>query len=377
MILNTDLKIAVISDIHLFHRRTPTSEIIDNMNRCLVNDQVFGELDILFLAGDVFDDLNHFGDEEIAMAQFWIAKIITLAVKHSVKVRVLEGTPSHDRKQSQSFETIRDILAQRNDCEIDLKYFTTLDIEIMADSGLKVLYVPDEWRNEASITYNETISLLKSKGIDNVDIAIMHGMFDFQCPEVTKTAMKHSTSDYMGIVKGPVFVGHVHQFSSNERVFAQGSFDRLAHGEEHDKGYIQCKLYKDLQFEVEFIVNKDAKVYKTIRCTGSDSEEDLKKIDKAVKSLKEGSYIRIETKPNTAITQSLAVLRTTYPTYNWDLLIKEKLKDKPKLLVDDNVYEAIIINKGTLPQLLAQELKLLNVTDEEAKNIVELTMLEG
>lgn len=375
-ILNTDINIAVVSDIHLFHRKTPTVEIIDNLNKYLTNDSVFTELDILFFAGDVFDDICHFDDTDIANVEFWVARTLQLACKHKVKVRVLEGTPSHDRRQSQVFLTVNEILSKDNPTQwsVDVKYITKLEIENIPDWNLNVLYIPDEWRNDVKTTHSEVLTLLESSGLKTVDIGIVHGMFDYQCPEITKTSMKHSTENYLEIVKGPIWVGHVHKYSNNERIYAQGSFDRLAQGEEDDKGYLRCKLFKDLQYEMSFIINKDAKTYKTIKCVSGDIEKDLKKIDTILSKTKEGSYIRIETRPAMAISQALNTLKTSYPTFKWDILIKDNTSSKPKVLVDDYIYTPIVISQSTLPTLMQEQMTIMGIQSSQIEEVIKLTM---
>lgn len=376
MTLNTDIKIAVVSDIHLFHPRTPTTEIINNLDKYLTNDKVFSEIDILFLAGDVFDEQNEFGDIDIANVEYWVARTLCLAQKHQVKIRVLEGTPSHDRGQSKVFVTVNNIHKQ-NDIEnwnVDIKYVTKLDIEKIPEWDLNILYVPDEWRNDVKTTLSEVFTLLSENNLKSVDIGIVHGMFDYQCPEITKTSKKHSVDEYMKIVDGPIWVGHVHKYSNYKRIFAQGSFDRLAQGEEDDKGYLRCTLFKDLQYEMTFVINENAKTYKTIKCVSGDIEKDLKKIDTVLSKLKDGSFIRIETKPSMAIAQAINTLKTSYPTFKWDLLLKDTTTNKPKVLVNDYVYTPIIISETTLPELMRQECALMNLDNNRIEDIIALTM---
>ena len=66
------LRIASISDIHLGHPKTTTEYIITNLNKYLNNDEFLSNLDILFFAGDVFDNLLNFNDEVITHIKMWI-----------------------------------------------------------------------------------------------------------------------------------------------------------------------------------------------------------------------------------------------------------------------------------------------------------------
>ena len=79
---------------------------------------------------------------------------------------------------------------------------------------------------------------------------------------------------------GLIFIGHVHKSSQYGRIIAQGSFDRLSHGEEDPKGHMRATRKTDGTHDIVFIENKKAKKYITISCLYLPIEDAISKIDK-------------------------------------------------------------------------------------------------
>ena len=77
-----------------------------------------------------------------------------------------------------------------------------------------------------------------TSGLTKVDYAVMHGQFDYQLPKHITGMPRHDSQKYLDIVKHYIFIGHIHTHSVYDRIIAQGSFDRLTHGQEEPKGYV-------------------------------------------------------------------------------------------------------------------------------------------
>lgn len=172
----TDIKYLCVSDIHFGNRRNTTREIVDNLD--IYFDQYrktsqFIDLDIIFIAGDMFDTLLDCASEDIHIVCVWLSRLMRFCETHMISLRILEGTPSHDWKQSQIAETVA---KARLSC-VDLKYIDTLQIEHHEHTGLTILYVPDEWTADTDTTFKQVQTVLKDNNLEQVDIAIMHGMF--------------------------------------------------------------------------------------------------------------------------------------------------------------------------------------------------------
>lgn len=177
--MNKDIKYLVISDIHLGNERNTTKEIIANLDTYFDNynpTSQFADLDILFIAGDLYDKLLDFSSDDIHEITLWLSRVVKFCSRNSIKLRILEGTPSHDWQQSRIIETLDSLLTVKT----DIRYISTIHIEYLKDLGIHILYVPDEATSSAELTFTIVKKLMAELKIEQVDIAIMHGMFDYQ-----------------------------------------------------------------------------------------------------------------------------------------------------------------------------------------------------
>ena len=325
-----DVDYIVLSDVHLGHKRTPTAHIIDNL-KATVGPLFKNKLDIIFIAGDLFDRLLDKSMDDVSDIDKWLFWLFYNCQQHSVKLRILEGTPSHDWKQSRHIKTILDISC----LSVDFQYISALSIEIMEDLGISILYVPDEWNESTEETLTQVKGLLADNHLNTVDIAIMHGQFAYQIPQAPATIPRHSELDYLSIVKHFIHIGHVHSFSVFERIIAQGSLDRLAHGEEEPKGLVWAHITNnDRSFH--FIENKNAMIYKTINLRGSTIEEVLEYLDKKILSLPEGSFIRLNGKEDHIGFSYFREIKTRYLMYT--------ISRKSEEVITNNIVDIGVLN---------------------------------
>lgn len=355
-----ELNIAVVSDIHLGHKRNPTRAIVKNLVEAFPDNAETAALDIIFLAGDVFDGLLTCPSDDAAEADIWIAHLLKLCKKHDILLRVLNGTNSHDFNQSERFITLNNIA----EVQADLFYAKDLCIEYIERFGINVLYVPDEWEGSTEKALEQVKELMRAKGLVQVDFAIMHGQFEFQLPPFIK-AQKHSSEEYLKLVRELIFIGHVHTYSTNERIIAQGSFDRLSHGEEEPKGHVRAKIRPNGDYEIRFIENKSAMTFQSIDCTDLDLEDTLKKIAREVGNRTDNIFVRIIGDSDNPIFGSMNTLVQRYPFITWSKLIKEK-NEEEKILSDDTEvdFQPIVLNRDNLPGLLLERLASNGATNE-------------
>lgn len=353
------LKLAVFSDIHLGNKRNRTETIIENLNKALPDNSQTADLDIIFLAGDIFDCLLELNSELIPLIDLWIDRLLRLCSKHSILLRVLEGTPSHDWKQSERFNTILNI----NKVSIDFKYVKALSIEHIPKFDINVLYVPDEWDTTTQGTQDQVVELLKVNKLSKVDYAIMHGSFGYQLPAAAKNAPRHDEKFYLAIVKYLIFIGHVHVNSKFDRIYAQGSFDRLSHGEEAPKGHYRATVYNENRHEISFVENKGARKYITIDCDKVEMDRLFDYIKPIVDTLPDDSCVRMKASSLHPIFQDMNSLIRMYPTVIWSKLIKDIEEEETVLnntLESEEVtYTPITIDKNNVEGLLLERIKKL------------------
>jgi hypothetical protein len=362
------LFIASVGDIHLGHKRNPAREIIANLDRAFPDNAETGLLDIIFVEGDVFDDLLSLTDEEVADIDFWIVRFLRICAKYDIAVVVLKGTPSHDWEQSQRFVTLNE--AAR--LGADLTYVNTLSILYMERFGINVLCIPDEWETSTDKTLEQVHELMKAKGLTQVDYTVMHGQFPHQLPAVARAPV-HNPEAYLKLTRKLVFVGHVHHFTKYDRIIAAGSFDRLAQGEEEPKGHVRAKVYRDDEMYVQFIENEGAKKFITIDCVGLELEETIARIDERVKDLPDDSYVRVRAEHTATIFTNMEMLVRRYPLLSWSKDPRSEEEEKQEVYgEDESIYVPITLTRDNLPGMLMERITNAGASAEVLKAAEEL-----
>ena len=371
------LHMASVSDVHTGHKRNTTPEILSNLRAAFPDNAETGKLDIIWIAGDFFDSLLSQSDPHLYDIVLWVSSFLRMCKKHDIVVRVLRGTPSHDWEQPMLFA----IMNEAAEIGADIKYVRELSIEYIERFGITVLYVPDEWSTTSENTLSQVQELLRAKGLDQVDYAIMHGQFEYQLPPHVK-AQKHDSQAYLAIVRRLIFIGHVHIFSTLDRIIAQGSFDRLSHGEESPKGHVRALVRSNGEYEVTFVENKHAKKFVTINCLRLSLEETIAKIDAVCTQLPEGSFARVEAEHDNPITSNLVMLIRRHPHITWSDHVLRGNEEQEKLVEEveeDLEYTPITITPDNIVGLLMQRISALAPPAEvldEVESILEGSLNE-
>lgn len=363
-----EIRYICISDIHLGNRRNKTSEIVKNLDIWFNNYKTRTDLDILFIAGDIFDRLLDFNSDDAIESSLWLSRVVNWCIRSNIKLRILLGTYSHDMNQTRIINVVTALVKE----PVDVKYVTTLSIELMEDLGISVLYIPDEWNSDSSKTLEETKIELAKYHLDKVDLAIMHGAFDYQLP--VKTNEMHLSSLYQELVKYYINIGHVHTFSVNGNIIAQGSFDRLTHGEEEPKGGVECVIREDGTKDIFFIENKTAKIFKTITVNTDNVEKEIDKIKKICLNLPLGSYVRLKSKKNNPIFTVLTEIQKLLPDITFskntdDDEIKQTTLFKE---IATQTYESITITRENIVKLVEEKLQSSNVDPSVYNSAIKL-----
>jgi predicted MPP superfamily phosphohydrolase len=319
--MQKELRLSVISDIHLGHKRNTAEMIVANLNKHFSCEAHFSQLDLVVLAGDVFDEALGLACEHVAHIDAWVARVLRLCHKYGVVIRVLEGTPSHDRGQSERF-TIINAIHEQHGFGVDLRHVRALSVEHLDAFDIDVLYVPDEWNHCTDKTLEQAQELLGAKGLTQVDFAIMHGNFHHQLPAHIQGVPRHSEQAYSALVRHLIFIGHIHLHSRLGKIIAQGSFDRLCHGEEGPKGFVSAIVQPNGEHTLRFIENAGARKYLTVKCRHLEVEANIRVLDRAVKKLPALSCVRIEADHLNPILSSVETLKLRWPLLVWSILPK-------------------------------------------------------
>jgi hypothetical protein len=348
---NTEFRIAVASDLHLGHHKHNKEEMVVRLKNAFPRNAETAKLDVIALAGDIYDRLLSLPHESVPIIDDWIIYMLRLCKALDIQLWVLRGTPSHDRDQGKRFEILNETL--KIGC--DLLYVDELKIIYIPKFGINVLFVPDEWTDSADKTLEEVHQLMRIAGISKVDYAIMHGQFEHQLPPVVK-AQKHSAEAYLKIVDKLIWIGHVHLFSKFDRIIAQGSFDRICHGEEGPKGHVRAIVRASDDYELQFVETVDAKIFKSIQCRGLTFEQSHEKIVNETQDLPEGSHVRIVADIGNPVLFSVATYEKEKPYYFWSALAKadedKTVVEQAQLLQSKEEYVPIEITAVNVEKLV-------------------------
>ncbi len=370
--MTKEFRLAVVSDIHLGSKRNETEFIIANLDKAFPDNVETANIDMIVLAGDVFDRLLSLSDECVYAIDAWIIRLLRLCKKHDIVLRVLYGTPSHDREQSQRFVHLND----EAHIHADLQYVTDLSIEYIPRFDMNVLYVPDEWEEDPSVTLSQVKELMASRNLDKVDYAFMHGQFGYQLPALIK-APRHDEVEYSRLVDKFIFIGHIHTHSRRDKIIAQGSFDRLSHGEEEAKGHVRLIYRKSDDYEIQFVENKGARKYISVECEDLTLEETLQKIQDKTNWLPDGSHVRIICSKDNPILTEMDQLVRMRPMITWTKLVRKDGQDvtytEDAEFKDD--YVPITITRDNISKLVLQRLSQ-RTPDQQIYDMANTFLLE-
>jgi hypothetical protein len=148
-------------------------------------------------------------------------------------------------------------------------------------------------------------------------------------------------------------------------IVAQGSFDRLTHGEEGPKGHVRLVVRSEGDIDLKFIENDNAMKFVTIRCTSMDLEETLQTISAVARELPDGSHIRVEADHDNPILTNMEELIRRFPLGVWSKLSREAaIEEKQMVTEDDTPFVPIVITRENLPNLLLERVARSGVSGD-------------
>lgn len=373
------LKIISFSDIHLLHRLVPTAHIVQNLRHITPDDESMRDVDIILIPGDVFDRSVPLHNPEIPLVIEWITYLFYICAKYDIILRVLEGTPGHDWKQSQLFVDIHSSLESK----VDFRYVQQLEIENITKFDINILYIPDEWRARCCDTWNDVLVCMQRHNLTQVDFVAMHGAFPHQLPQLWDGAIEmHNPDNFLNITKYIIFIGHIHKYSRYKKIISHGSLDRLAQGEEGPKGWIVVTIYDDDTWVHKFVVNTNAYFFRAIDLSGKDMDQCDEMVNVVLSELgKRHGYICIQAELTDIATALFGKWKSMNPHVTWQYKHKAQIKDsqimdplKDKLdfknlprLNRNNVRELVL---DKIASLIGNDTQTLSVYAKELDDVI-------
>lgn len=283
-----EIKILHAPDIHFGHPKVEAHMVYTHMEKYMFPRLMQGDINILAITGDFFHSLLNMNSDAGVYAAMAIDRIISLAIRYKFYVRVIRGTFSHDRYQNRFF-TIQDLSKTILDNKPLISVIDSISVEFFQSLNLSVMYCPDDQPYE-DLT-GALIDVIQSHHLDSVDVLFSHGYYDWMLPPGIPH-IPNNTIYYDRIEKYVKYFclnGHVHNSCIKDKCISGGSFERMNHGEEENKGFFVVTINKEKnKTSREFIVNEDAVPFLTINPSSFSSLENcFRSIDNTVKQLRE------------------------------------------------------------------------------------------
>lgn len=338
-----------LSDIHFGHPNTPAKDIVDHLKVFFNHFKVtnnFDDLKLIIIAGDLWDQGLSFQDDAVREVVLFWGFFTRWCERKGISLLVIEGTPKHDSQQSGTLEVITRQAAP----DLKFRYVKELSIVYLEELDLNVLVVPDECRPTAEQVQRDVMDLLSQHQLKQVDIAAMHGMFRYQLGSIPMNPKVHHEAFYLEIVRYFIVIGHIHVASQYEGIYAQGSFDRLAHGEEGDKGAFYFQEPQEGVFIATFLKNTLAKDYVTLPMKGK-LDDALTLIDNTIRALPDWSFVRLVGEKRDDLQEGLKILKEKYPLIQFSRKVLKE-KETGETIMPSIHAEGIVLNRQTLTQVL-------------------------
>lgn len=362
----------IISDIHLGHHINKTSRLVRLLFWFLDKYKKYlDKSDIFIIPGDIFDRLLNSNSKDYEEAIRFLTYLLKYCSEKHIKVRILEGTPSHDMRQ---IKVLYNIISDL-DLDINFKYVDTLTIEHMEDLDIDILYLPDEWKSTPEAVWKDIQETLKKENKNQVDIVVMHGGFKYQLPLLAEHM--HDENLFSNLTYGgPVISGHIHNRSMYKNIIVPGSFDRLTfNDEEEDKGGLLITYdKKHTKFTFKYLNNTYALRFTTFDLT----KLDIKTVIKKLKQIKEKeTHIRFLVKKESNIIDSLIELEAMFPEFKFTIkVLKDKdnaIREQDVLTLRKNLQENTKLDKQTIEDYIKAKISdsnKLNTILNEFRNIL-------
>lgn len=257
--MKTPMRLITISDIHIGHQDVERNRIefepfIEEIHKvakkCKKDKILFGGVAI---TGDLFDHQISVNSSHAKFAMQLIHDIASIVDEYNGMTILLRGTRSHDLDQLMIFQSF----------EHQFEHFyivnelATIDI-----NDYKVLLIPEEYMKNQEEYYEEAFA-------DKYDIILAHGFLKFNC--FSKNEVERSMPDMpifdqeelIEVARISIF-GHDHKYKTyRDKIYYNGSWSRLCHGEEDEKGALLLYIDEN-KTKVTRIINKLTPIYRSV-----------------------------------------------------------------------------------------------------------------
>lgn len=354
------IHIVHMPDLHLGHPKVNATDTYARLHKYAYPE--IEKCNLLTIGGDYFHDSIVLNSDAGFYAVLIMDELAQMANQFHFYIRVVKGTSFHDRMQNRLFLRYSKQMLHGKPL---IAYYDSVNVETDL-LGMNLLYVPDD------LPYTDVMSHIKEAmtkaHVPKVDLVISHGYFKHLLPIGIPRVPKNMLDweQMKDLVSGCVLNGHIHSPSIYERVVSGGSFERMQHGEEHDKGFFSIQYQpKKHTVHFQFHVNQEAILFKTIRLE-QDAETNIERYKDVVRKILEKAsktapiHLRIIMDDQNLKQSLMEYTKNTYPDYNL-FFTSQKTNESDGYSSEEEVVledaDLPIITEENLPELLYQYLE--------------------
>jgi hypothetical protein len=330
-----DCYFITISDIH--HGAIPAERMSEEMNaeggfidtiaECIDDPKFIG----VVFTGDYFETHLDMNDSRSKIATSLFFAVFEMIKQFNKVMIALRGTYSHEYSQLDHF------LALENTYD---KFRVINTVEAIQFGPFKALCIPEEYMDDQEAYYKKAFS-------KKYDIIFGHGLFTYNAfdandSERPMAKMPLFDENKLMQIANLIIFGHVHSHSNFKgKIWYNGSYTRLCHGEEDPKGFLRIDIdsKNSKNFSVTLIENKLAPIYRTyqiqniLKASDKTVESMIQRIEKVKESC---AFLKIKVAPNFVTTHSAELeMMKTYFQCKPDIVIDCSLLS---LRNKENVY---------------------------------------
>ena len=228
---------AIIGDIHF---GIPETERLYQELGLFIEFIKTNEVNVIQINGDYFHRKLSLTESATIRAIEFFNKILEIAVEKNIKIRIIEGTMSHDLMMP---EILEEIASHTN---VDFKFIRTCDTEVI--NGLNILYIPEEYPLNAEEFY-KPFRFNEDGSYKQYNLIFMHGMLDntglSMLENKANSNTEHSAPFFVcddwvkNIEHGKCFASHYHarQVSKDDKFIYIGSYTAWNFVQTSEKGW--------------------------------------------------------------------------------------------------------------------------------------------
>lgn len=378
------LKVIAVGDLHFGHPRVNAENLYTKLTKHLYPE--LKDCQLAIVTGDTYDQLLSVNSKAHKYAMMFIKDLFRASDHTGMQIHILHGTFTHDRDQLGVFSS----LAYRHTRfeivdSITCKEITDLRFnDTVFPQNLRIGYIPDNLPYKYSTDVVQRLkNVMTCQGWTTLDMLIGHGAFAHTFPpDTTHKPTCLYDLDQFSMVKGPIIMGHIHTPSKRMNCYYCGSFERMSHGEEEDKGfYVFTRTSSPNSWKSRFVVNTDAIPFRTIEPVGRDTPEIVRNFTEQVKQLLPQGYGYVRVLHDSPEIRSLLhkVCIQQFPNISYSSKSASK-KDIIEMKVDEislDIIEDVKLDVHNLGEMVFQFLNENKLLDKElSKDDIILTVNE-